>query len=108
VVLGTGSDAYAEASRKIELLNIKQAAQRQKDAENGLVTQVDGTTDEGAAIIVDTTATSPTKADYWAGCQVIADAVFADTVGETDPEEAAILELWSQTVAAMLPPKAKH
>ncbi len=34
--------------------------------------------------------------------------VFADTVGETDPEEAAILELWSQTVAAMLPPKAKH
>jgi hypothetical protein len=56
-VLGTGSAAYAEATRKIELLNIKQAAQRQKDADNGTVNQVDGTTDEGAAIIVDTTTT---------------------------------------------------
>lgn len=34
--------------------------------------------------------------------------VFADTVGETDAEEAAILTVWSETVAAMLPPQPKH
>jgi hypothetical protein len=34
--------------------------------------------------------------------------VFADTVGETDAEEAEILALWSETVAAMLPPQPKH
>jgi hypothetical protein len=34
--------------------------------------------------------------------------VFADTVGETDAEQAEILTLWSETVAAMLPPSAKH
>jgi hypothetical protein len=34
--------------------------------------------------------------------------VFADTVGETDAEEAEILTLWSETVAAMLPPPPKH
>lgn len=34
--------------------------------------------------------------------------VFADTVGETDAEEAEILTLWSETVAAMLPPQPKH
>jgi hypothetical protein len=34
--------------------------------------------------------------------------VFADTVGETDTEQAEILTLWSETVAAMLPPSAKH
>jgi hypothetical protein len=34
--------------------------------------------------------------------------VFADTVGETDTEQAEILALWSETVAAMLPPPAKH
>ena len=34
--------------------------------------------------------------------------VFADTVGETDAEQAEILALWSETVAAMLPPPAKH
>ena len=34
--------------------------------------------------------------------------VFADTVGEADADEAEILTLWSETVAAMLPPKPKH
>jgi hypothetical protein len=34
--------------------------------------------------------------------------VFADTVGETDTEQAEILALWSETVAAMLPPLPKH
>jgi hypothetical protein len=34
--------------------------------------------------------------------------VFADTVGETDTEQAEILALWSETVAAMLPPRPKH
>lgn len=34
--------------------------------------------------------------------------VFADTVAETDTEEAEILTLWSETVAAMLPPRSKH
>ncbi|MCR5877588.1 hypothetical protein [Phenylobacterium sp. J367] len=34
--------------------------------------------------------------------------VFADTVGETDAEQAEILALWSDTVAAMLPPQPKH
>jgi hypothetical protein len=34
--------------------------------------------------------------------------VFADTVGETDTEQAEILTLWSDTVAAMLPPQPKH
>ncbi|OYX36703.1 MAG: hypothetical protein B7Y99_00050 [Caulobacterales bacterium 32-69-10] len=34
--------------------------------------------------------------------------VFADTVGETDAEQAEILALWSQTVAAMLPAPPKH
>jgi hypothetical protein len=34
--------------------------------------------------------------------------VFADTVGETDTEQAEILALWSETVAAMLPPQPKH
>ena len=34
--------------------------------------------------------------------------VFADTVGETDSQEAEILALWSETVAAMLPPQPKH
>jgi len=34
--------------------------------------------------------------------------VFADTIGETDAEEAEILTLWSETVAAMLPPQPKH
>jgi hypothetical protein len=32
--------------------------------------------------------------------------VFADTIGETDQGE--ILALWSETVAAMLPPPPKH
>lgn len=35
-------------------------------------------------------------------------AVFAETVREDDPQEAEILELWADTVAAMLPPKPKH
>lgn len=34
--------------------------------------------------------------------------VFADTVGETETEQAEILTLWSETVAAMLPPQPKH
>ncbi len=34
--------------------------------------------------------------------------VFADTVGETDAEQAEILALWSETVAAMLPTQPKH
>jgi len=34
--------------------------------------------------------------------------VFADTVGETDTEQAEILTLWSETVAAMLPAQPKH
>jgi hypothetical protein len=34
--------------------------------------------------------------------------VFADTVGETETEQAEILALWSETVAAMLPPQPKH
>jgi hypothetical protein len=34
--------------------------------------------------------------------------VFADTVGEADAEQAEILALWSETVAAMLPPQPKH
>ena len=34
--------------------------------------------------------------------------VFADTVGEIDTEQAEILALWSETVAAMLPAQAKH
>lgn len=33
--------------------------------------------------------------------------VFAETVGETDVEQAEILVLWSETVAAMLPPQPK-
>ena len=31
--------------------------------------------------------------------------VFADTVGEADEEQAEILALWADTVAAMLPAK---
>ncbi len=34
--------------------------------------------------------------------------VFADTVEETDAEQAEILSLWSETVAAMLPPQPRH
>lgn len=34
--------------------------------------------------------------------------VFADTVGETDTQQAEILALWSETVSAMLPPQPKH
>ncbi len=34
--------------------------------------------------------------------------VFADTVGESDEEQAEILALWSETVAAMLPSPHKH
>lgn len=34
--------------------------------------------------------------------------VFADTVGETEAEQAEILTLWSETVAAMLPTQPKH
>lgn len=34
--------------------------------------------------------------------------VFADTVGETDADQAEILALWSETVAAMLPAHPKH
>ena len=34
--------------------------------------------------------------------------VVADTVGETDAEQAEILALWSATVAAMLPMQPKH
>ena len=34
--------------------------------------------------------------------------VFAETVGETDAEQAEILALWSDTVAAMLPPQPRH
>jgi len=34
--------------------------------------------------------------------------VFADTVGETDVEQAEILALWSETVSSMLPPQPKH
>ena len=34
--------------------------------------------------------------------------VFAETVGETDADQAEILALWSETVAAMLPPQPKH
>lgn len=34
--------------------------------------------------------------------------VFAETVGETDAEQAEILALWSETVAAMLPPQPRH
>jgi hypothetical protein len=34
--------------------------------------------------------------------------VFADTVGESDTEQAEILTLWSETIAAMLPPQPKH
>lgn len=34
--------------------------------------------------------------------------VFAETVGETDVEEAEILALWSETIAVMLPPQPKH
>lgn len=34
--------------------------------------------------------------------------VFADTVGETDAQEAAILALWSETVAALLPEQPRH
>ena len=34
--------------------------------------------------------------------------VFAETVGESDEEQAEILTLWSETVAAMLPAKPRH
>lgn len=34
--------------------------------------------------------------------------VFAQTVGEDNPQEAEILALWADTVAAMLPPKPPH
>jgi len=34
--------------------------------------------------------------------------VFAATVGETDAEQAEILAMWSETVAAMLPSQPKH
>jgi hypothetical protein len=34
--------------------------------------------------------------------------VFAQTVGEDDPQEAEILTLWADTVAAMLPTTARH
>lgn len=34
--------------------------------------------------------------------------VFAGTVEETDPEEAEILALWSETVAALLPGPPRH
>lgn len=34
--------------------------------------------------------------------------VFAETVGEADEEQAEILALWSETVAAMLPPPPKQ
>jgi hypothetical protein len=34
--------------------------------------------------------------------------IFSETVGEDDPNEAEILALWADTVAAMLPPQPKH
>lgn len=34
--------------------------------------------------------------------------VFAQTVAEADPEEAEILSLWSDTVAALLPDRPQH
>lgn len=34
--------------------------------------------------------------------------VFAETVGEEDAEQTEILALWSETVAAMLPPGPRH
>lgn len=34
--------------------------------------------------------------------------VFADVVGETDTDEAEILTLWSETVAALLPEPRSH
>lgn len=34
--------------------------------------------------------------------------VFAETVGEADEEQAEILALWSETVAAMLPAEPRH
>jgi hypothetical protein len=34
--------------------------------------------------------------------------VFAETVGESDGDQAEILALWSETVAGMLPPQPKH
>lgn len=34
--------------------------------------------------------------------------VFADTVGETDAQEAEILTLWSETVSALLPEHRTH
>ena len=34
--------------------------------------------------------------------------VFADTVAETDEQEAEILALWSETVAALLPEQTSH
>ena len=34
--------------------------------------------------------------------------VFAETVGETDEQEAEILSLWSETVAALLPEQLRH
>ncbi|MGA0608338.1 hypothetical protein ACO2Q0_20285 [Phenylobacterium sp. VNQ135] len=34
--------------------------------------------------------------------------VFADTVGEADAQEAEILTLWSETVAALLPENRTH
>lgn len=34
--------------------------------------------------------------------------MFADTVGEADAQEAEILTLWSETVAALLPENRTH
>lgn len=51
-VVGTASDQYAAVTRQIELLNVKEAAARDK-ADEGKASELDMTTDEGAAQVVD-------------------------------------------------------
>lgn len=55
-IVGTASDEYAAAARRIELLNVKEAAARSK-ADEGKASELDMTTDDGASQVVDSTDT---------------------------------------------------
>ena len=53
---GETVDEYAAAARRIELLNVKEAAARSK-ADEGKASELDMTTDDGASQVVDSTDT---------------------------------------------------
>lgn len=102
-VLGPNSDQYRAVMRSIELLNVKEAAEREKTSKDG----VDISTDAGAAFLVDSEA---------ARTRMIVDACtvgwFGFTIGEGDvPAEFNAENLgrvlkawprWSNRIAAAI------